>query len=675
MPASPTLPPELIQAHKLLKAAERGDAAKVLKAYLSKNPRDATAWWLMAHAVTRPDNVQTCLERVLAINPDHAKARARLDELLDLALSDEPDDSFFGVSSVDSGAKSAAPGAPAGPPSGVIEHPFLTTPLRGTQAEPGSEPDAPPATSDPFVGQPPSADPFADVVPGSNPFTADIMEGEQPPAPPAAAPADPFAAASDWTAAPVSSTPPAPLVPDAPANDASAWSFSFTDDEAPPVMAAPAAETPAPQPPAPPSAPADPNAPRSPFLSGGGSAAWFSQLDNAAFDPPDAAPSDPNTPAWLDGFDAGDLQASLASTPSADPFAAAPGSPAPAVETPPTSPAPVAPSDPFAAAPDWTTAPVSGTPAVPPAPSRPAVPPVVPDPFAPSAPAASAPDALDPFAGVAGPDDPFADLPPDDSILVGGRAETPRAAAGAIAPAVPPDDVNKRVRRVMIIALLAVAVMLALGGLWVVADQRGMFDPPPPPMTRLDAASFSLDYPEEWDMRCTTESLGYPVCGIANDKLFNQVDYFAGKEVDFAQMFADLGNGLLFGASELPDTQISVIVMDVPRTSDAYAGYSQAKAAYEWTQQGSVSEEAKVTYDQHEMTIDGRTANYYFFNARDPGVSDPRSFGREAIYDVYIEHNGRVLWMTVSMSGPLKADLPTDVIETMIESIRITSAS
>jgi hypothetical protein len=304
----------------------------------------------------------------------------------------------------------------------------------------------------------------------------------------------------------------------------------------------------------------------------------------------------------------------------------------------------------------------------------------IPAPAAPPPPRSAAPrtaPAHDPFAGVVGSGDPFADLPSHPGVPIAGSPSLPRRPAEPPkAPAASPsEDVNKRVRRVMMIMVAAVVVVVLVGVVWYIADQRGMFEPPLPDMTRLDAASFTIEYPEGWDMRCTTESLGYPVCGIANDKFYNQVDYFAGHDVDFAQMFADLGNDLLFGASDLPDTQVSVVIMDVTRSSSAYEGYSQAKSVYELAQQEvGVSTDAKVTYDQHEMTIDGRTANYYHLDVRDPGAYNTRVFGREAIYDVYIEHDGRVLWMTVSMTGPLKADLPADVIEAMIQSIHIKSA-
>lgn len=132
MSKSPSTPPELMEAYKLLKAAERGPAARVLKSYLSKHPRDEIGWWLMAHAVTRPDNVRTCLERVLMLNPEHAKARAKLDALL--PALDEPDDSFFGVSSADDPAHVSVPPASQGAQPFSSPLAFGATPLPSESA-------------------------------------------------------------------------------------------------------------------------------------------------------------------------------------------------------------------------------------------------------------------------------------------------------------------------------------------------------------------------------------------------------------------------------------------------------------------------------------------------------------------------------------------------------------
>lgn len=86
--------PELLEVYRLVKAGQRQVAGPLLKTYLTKYPHDADGWWLMAHVVSKPDNVQKCLERVLKIDPNHAKAREKLTRLLAVP-EDEPDDQFF----------------------------------------------------------------------------------------------------------------------------------------------------------------------------------------------------------------------------------------------------------------------------------------------------------------------------------------------------------------------------------------------------------------------------------------------------------------------------------------------------------------------------------------------------------------------------------------------------
>lgn len=169
--AKPSTPPELMEAYKLLKAAERGPAARVLKQYLTKHPRDEMGWWLMAHAVTRPDNVRTCLERVLKINPQNAKARAKLDALRPSIIDDEPDDSFFGVSSADDPATPASAAAPA-PPAATDAPPISPPPEPApTTPEPFAPPDAPAA---PDAEAPDEAAVFAGALNGIGPFTVPV---------------------------------------------------------------------------------------------------------------------------------------------------------------------------------------------------------------------------------------------------------------------------------------------------------------------------------------------------------------------------------------------------------------------------------------------------------------------------------------------------------------------
>lgn len=73
--------PQLVKAYALIKAGQRTEAGNLLKTYLSTQPDDPNGWWLMAHAVTKPEVVQKCLEKVLELDPGHTRARDKLDRL------------------------------------------------------------------------------------------------------------------------------------------------------------------------------------------------------------------------------------------------------------------------------------------------------------------------------------------------------------------------------------------------------------------------------------------------------------------------------------------------------------------------------------------------------------------------------------------------------------------
>lgn len=155
--ATPRVSPELARAAEHIHAGERDAAGRLLKAYLADHPRDAEAWWLMSQIVTRPDNVRACLERVVRLRPDDARARECLARL---ARPDEPDDAFFAV-------RPAAPLAPAtfdpthdlgdfDPFAGIDAAPNPFTALRGQQPGTGSQPEWGPGLS--FVSErPPQA--------------------------------------------------------------------------------------------------------------------------------------------------------------------------------------------------------------------------------------------------------------------------------------------------------------------------------------------------------------------------------------------------------------------------------------------------------------------------------------------------------------------------------------
>src|SRR3990172_3629225 len=122
------MPPssELVQAYDMLKAGQRQAAGHLLKGYLNDHPRDTDGWWLMAHTMSKSENMRKCLERVVTLDPNHAKACEKLARL-DRIPEDEPDDAFFGgVTSV----RSQTPAAPPAPKPKASAAPPLRSPAR-----------------------------------------------------------------------------------------------------------------------------------------------------------------------------------------------------------------------------------------------------------------------------------------------------------------------------------------------------------------------------------------------------------------------------------------------------------------------------------------------------------------------------------------------------------------
>lgn len=401
--------PELVEAYNLIKAGQRVEANRILKPYLAANPRDIDAWWLMAHAVNKPETVQKCLQQILKLDPDHAKAKEKLARL------------------------ASAPPAP--------------------KAEPG--PAAPP----------PPAEPAATVSRPLDPFATPLDGGFDPYNTYEDAPADPFGA------------------PDA--------GFSV-------------------------------------------------------------APGSGNQPEWGPGLAfVGDV-----------------GSDAPPIES--------------------------------------------------------------------------ADRP---------KPPQPRKKEAATSGA--------DLETIIGVVVIGVAVIVLIGLGLFMADKRGWIDlgsANKPAMTQLDAISFKVDYPKNWDTRCLSDTSGYPVCGIANHYLYNQVDYYTGRSFDFSTMFAQMSNDLLWGTNEdLPDRQISIVIMDVLPSSPSYDDAS-------W---------AKTNYEKKEMTVDGHKAYYYEFTSTDSGGL-LGSGGQEAVYDVYVPHDGLIMWMTVQIYAEKKGDVPDSLIQDIIRSIKIT---
>ncbi|MBN1678883.1 MAG: hypothetical protein JW966_01240 [Anaerolineae bacterium] len=439
--------PELVQALQLVKAGNRREAGEVLKVYLSQHAQDVDGWWLMAHIVSRPDRVQKCLERVLSLDPNHAKARKKLDELL-TPPGDEPDDEFFVV----------ATGAPSAPPA--ASSPAIV-PL---SAPAGAAPDV-----EPF-------DPSAD-------YSNDV-------------PYDPFAGIVD-------------------------------------------------------------------------------------------------SPSIIDTFAQQSGEAQAAGTGSQ---------------------------------PQW--GPGLG---------------FIPDHA-----------------------DPLRPAPPKPK----GRGST-RASLNAIAEEEPVDYMHM-LRPVFVVVGVIVVFIIGL----FVANMTGVVHLwGPLPMTTLESDTFEIDYPVSWDKRCEPERSGYPVCGIANHNAYNQVDWYAGQDINLGALVSDLGFGLLGGYRNLPDTQVSIIVMNVPPNSSAYDDASWARTKDKWHDEGWLCDSIKATetYNRETMTIDGREAWYYEYKCEDSVEEDQGWRGLDYAYDIYIpQDNGLMFWMTVQVRANIGDKTYDDTIRKMIKSINIT---
>lgn len=271
---------------------------------------------------------------------------------------------------------------------------------------------------------------------------------------------------------------------------------------------------------------------------------------------------------------------------------------------------------------------------------------------------------IDPFTGEP-IDSPFANL---DRLgltpgMVADAGETPAEGAETRQPY---DE--RGARRVLWLALGALVVFSLVMIALMVAENQGWLKRSGervPAMTTLDGELFAIDYPKGWDARCLHEAFGYPVCGIANHALYNEVEYFAGTPIDLGAMVAKSLGAALSG-EELPDERFSIIVMDVPPASPAYDDASWAKTKYEWYQRGLLADTtAQMNYERHQITVDGAPAFYYVFTSK----------GRltEAAWDVYVPHGGIVLWLRADYLGPGKARIPQATVDAMIESIQLSA--
>jgi hypothetical protein len=490
--------PALVEAYNLIKAGQKQDAGRILKSYLSRNKDDVQAWWLMAHAVTQPDTIRRCLEMVIKLDPDHAKARAMLEQIQ---------------------ADASAPAAPAAPP-----------------------PTPPPAAEKP------------------------VRAAEKPAAPrPASQPAAPATA---------------------PAGD----DDDFPDDAlvlGGIVAAAPAA-APAPPPPA---------AERS----------FEEYLTSAPDTDPHAGPpvDDPFAPSSQPSAASEDLFAPSSASGSYNPFDSANVfDPAAHVRL-------------GAAGPGTVQAAGTG----------------------------SQPEWGPGLAFVQDPSEPISLDDDDDFDYASAKPRVQRMLGIALA----------------VLALLVLAVLI----LWYL-DSSGWISlrgDTVPSLTRMNGGSFTIKYPKKWDKRCETDASGYPVCGIANHPAYNEVDWFAHQNVDLGAMISGSLGGLLGGSSP-PDEHVSIITMDVPRTSPSYDNGSWAKTSYEWSQSGYAwNPGAKINYDTKQITVDGHQGYYYEYTSE--------GSYKAGAWDVYVEHDGIVLWMRVDYYGPRDKKIPRNTVKAMIDSIQI----
>jgi hypothetical protein len=332
----------------------------------------------------------------------------------------------------------------------------------------------------------------------------------------------------------------------------------------------------------------------------------------------------------------------FAGPPTDDPFAPAAAAAAPVVDDPFAPEAPVV-DDPFA--PEAHTAASAD--------SAPPTPPTRYDPFATE-------NVFDPSAGVG--------LGHQSTAQTAGTGNQPDWGPGlafvpdsTAAPILTADDLRVERRRksgpnplLIIGGFFAAALVVVL--LYVVYSAFSGREKVPP-MTTMDIPAFSIDYPKGWDQRCEVEQRGYPVCGMANHKWYNEVDYFAGTDVNLGEMFGDLF-GFGFTGQDLPDEAVSIIAMDVPRTSLAYDDASWAKTLYEW----NFGE--NPTYSKKMIKVDGYEAYYYEFKSKG-------SYFTWAAWDVYILHDDVVFWLRVDFSGDGKKTIPQKMVNKMIESIDI----
>ena len=79
----------LQHAEQILRQGRVHEARQLLVAFLRRAPDSAQAWWLLSQAVADGKQQMDCLKRVLRLDPGHAAAKTRLQEIQ--GASETPD--------------------------------------------------------------------------------------------------------------------------------------------------------------------------------------------------------------------------------------------------------------------------------------------------------------------------------------------------------------------------------------------------------------------------------------------------------------------------------------------------------------------------------------------------------------------------------------------------------
>jgi len=74
---------QLEQAYRLIQKDDLDKAIAILRPITASQPNNADAWWLMANAVTEPEEAYAALKNVLRVNPTHGQAKELLTTLED----------------------------------------------------------------------------------------------------------------------------------------------------------------------------------------------------------------------------------------------------------------------------------------------------------------------------------------------------------------------------------------------------------------------------------------------------------------------------------------------------------------------------------------------------------------------------------------------------------------